>query len=265
MSRLALGGTLALALLAGFLPAVAGLPTAHADQPISATPVVGANVEEAKDAKGVVQLWVNGGPVTKAAAKTALLGDEAQLKDLIATGQFVALQQDFRTAAIQLTLIGRSNTRKAAEKALADANWKTLQSFLTDGWKQAWLQDDWQATSYAGSYGTPTVKMAARKALNAGDASVQTFVTKGRADAEFIDKQKEVGALLKGSPSVKNAANAALDVDTVQAFDDFLRYGQFVAAARDAETATVTQLADQARSASLQAVELNKNAQASAE
>ncbi len=265
MSRLALGMALALALLAGLLPAVTGVPTARAEPPASAVPVVGAKVEEAKDAKGVVQLWVNGGPVTKAAAKAALLGDEPQLKEFIASGQYTAMQQDSRTAAIQLTLVGRSNTRTAAEKALATGDWKSLQNFLSDGWKQAWLQDDWQATSYATTYGTPTVKRAAQKAYDAGDAAVQTFVVKGRADAEFIDKQKQVSALLKGSPSVKAAANAALDVDTVQAFDDFLRYGQFVAAARDAETATVTQLADQAKSASLQAVELNKSAQTAAE
>lgn len=266
--RIGLVLVLAVGLVAGFTPAFTTAAMAQQGPPSSPASSAGLGfytLTPATDAQSTLVLWQKGGEFTRSAARAALLGNDSQLDEFITSGQYTALTQDYRSATILLSLVGRSTTRAAAETALADGRWNTLQLFLTDGWKQAWLTDDYKDTAEAATKGTATVKKAAQKALDAGDASVQLFMAKGKSDADYIDKQKQVASLLAGSPSVEAGANAALDAFTPEALDDFLRYGQFVAAARDAESATVSQLATQAKSASDQAVVLNAQAQTAAD
>lgn len=257
--RIALGGILALALVAGMLPPWSS-PLQASAETASSAPDVAPVLLPATDKQGVMTLWQKGGTVTKATAREALLGDDAQLKEFIDAGQYESLKQDYRTTVIQISLLARSTTRAAAEDVLADGSWQELQKFVSEGWKASWLIDDRKDTYTAIREGTPAVKAAAQDAVASGDVAVQNFMISGKTFAENADKRKAVYRLINSSPSVKLAANEVLRVNTPEAIDDFLRYGQYVAAARDAETATVTQLANQAKSASDQAVEFNKKA-----
>lgn len=259
--RIGLGFLLALALVAGLIPGLSGIITPSAQAlPSAVTPVITA-VQPATDKAGVVELWKKGGPTTKLAAKAALLTDDAGLQDFISTGQYVALQQDYRTTAVQLSLVGRYATRTAAEAAINDGSWQALQKFVTTGWQAAWLQDDRAATFDATQDSSPMVKKGAETALASGDIAVQNFIATGKANIEKNDNIAAVYGLAETTPNVSAAATAALKSSNPEAIDDFLRYGQFVAAARDAETATVTQLANQAKSASSYAIASTKKAQ----
>ena len=259
--RAALGGLLAFALVAGVLPAWSSPLLASAES-ASAGPDVAPVVSPASDRQGVVTLWQKAGPVTQAAARAALLGDDAQLQEFIDAGQYESLKQDYRTTVIQVALIGRAATREAAESALSDGSLPALQRFASEGWRVSWLVDDKQDAYRVASDNNvlPSVRDAARDAVRAGDAAVQAFMLTGKAAAEASAKRQEAYRLLGSSPSVKAAANRAIRANNPEAIDDFLRYGQFVAAAQDAETATVGQLASQAKSASDQAVELSQKA-----
>ncbi len=254
--RLVLSG----AVVAGALPFVeAAVPAAVATE---SRPIVGGGTAlvPATDRLGVVELWRKGGASTKEAAKAALVGDDVQFREFIATGQYAAIGEDYRAAVIGLALVGRQTIQSEASTALADGSWQVLGEFLTSGWKQAWLNDDHRETYRDATRGGIEVRAAANRALDAGDAAVQEFVASGKAEAEFDDLQKALFKLVHSSPTVAAAANAALDTENREVYEEFFRYGQFVAAARDVETATVSQLADQAKAASHQAVELNRRA-----
>lgn len=259
--QVALGGLLALALVAGILPPWSSPLQASAETTSAVSDVV-PTLSPAADRAGVVTLWQKAGPITQESARAALLGDDGQLKEFIDVGQYESLKQDYRMTVIQIAMIGRVATREAAENALAEGSWQVLQKFVNEGWRNSWLVDDKQdAYQVASDNNVPSsVRDAANDAIRGGDAAVQTFMLSGKATAEASAKRQEAYRLLGSSPSVKTAANKAIRANSPEAIADFLRYGQFVAAAQDAETATVSQLANQAKSASDQAIELNQKA-----
>ncbi|ABY23924.1 hypothetical protein RSal33209_2192 [Renibacterium salmoninarum ATCC 33209] len=214
LCRIAVGALLAVALVAGVLPAWSSPQQALADNSVG----LGSNsaISPAADKQGVLKLWQQGGAVTKLSARAALLGDDVQLKEFIDSGQYDALKQDYRTTAIQISLVARANTRKAAEAALADGSWQVLQKFVVDGWKAAWLIDDRKDAFSAVEDGTPSVKTAAKNAIAAGDAAIQEFVATGKTAAETVDKRKEIYKLFYSSPTVKKVAGEVIQVNTLR-------------------------------------------------
>lgn len=215
------------------------------------------------DPAGVVTQFTDGGPAVQAAARQALLKGGQSIEDFISTGQHDAITEDYRLIALRLSLVGGRVVREKAEAALTGNDPDALRAFVTDGWKSAWALDDRAAAFVPADRGTPTVKRETNKALDSTDPNaVSNLMLIGQHKAKIIDDRAATYALAStGSPSVVAAAEAALDAtlpdgsDDTQAVADFLRYGQFVAGARDAESATIKQLTTQAIAANAVAQE----------
>lgn len=229
-------------------------PIAASADPVSTSVPEGFGVfTPATDAAGVVRLFKEGGPSVQAAARAALADGQAAIDEFIASGQGEAISQDYRIIALRLSLFGGREVRKQAEIALNSSNTGDIRDFVTSGWQDAWAIDDRAAAFVLAESGTPTVQREANRALDSEDPNaVAVFIRTGQHDARIIDDRAAAYRLAsEGSPSVVAAANEALDAtlpdgsDNNQAVADFLRYGQFVAAARDAESATITQLTSQ--------------------
>lgn len=220
------------------------------------------------DVAGVVTQFTDGGPAVQAAARQALLKGGQSVESFITTGQHEAIAQDYRLIALRLSLAGGRAVRQQAEAVLTANNPDQLRAFVTEGWKDAWEVDDRSAAYVLADTGTPTVQREANKALDSDDSSaVSQFLLIGQHDAKIIDDRAAAYVLAStGSPSVIAAAEAALDAtlpdgsEDTQAVADFLRYGQFVAGARDAEAATIAQLTNQVIAANMVAQEERRNA-----
>lgn len=230
-------------------------PIAASADPVSSGVPEGFGIyEPATDAAGVVRLFTEGGPSVQAAARDALAQGEAAVDEFIANGQDVAIDQDYRIVALRLSMFGGREVRAQAETALESTDPAVIRAFVSGGWQDAWIVDERSEAYILAGTGTPTVSREAEKALDSDDPNaVSDFIRTGQFDARHIDDRSAAYILAStGSPSVALAAEEALDAmlpdgsDDAQAVTDFLRYGQFVAAARDAETASITQLAQQA-------------------
>ncbi|WP_026540939.1 putative toxin [Paenarthrobacter nicotinovorans] len=243
---------LAVALVAGLLSTAV---TARADDlPL----VVPAPVARATDDAGVLRLWKTGGPTVREAAEAALLGGPDAMKKFrdVASGetyapQDVALRQDLRLTVVRLSMIGGEHVRAGASKALSEGD-AAMNTFVTQGWRAAWVGDNRTQVTFLLDSGTPHVRSSASKMLDHGtEQNIQDFLLTGKVKAQELDNRIATYRLIdSGSKSVKLAAQAALDTGSPQLIEDFLRYGQFVAAARDIETASIQQLVDQAKAAS---------------
>ncbi|MFG6443976.1 putative toxin [Microbacterium sp. P07] len=216
------------------------------------TPGVSAALQPATDTEGAIRLWRTGGPAVKDAARTALLGGPAGVSQFISTTQHTALTQDYRVTAIAITMAGGPAVRSAAETALSSTSSAALAQFISSGWRTAWAQDDRARVTELAANGPTLVKAAAQAALRVGtDEAISTFVLTGE-DAARVREDRQAAYRLSstGSPTVQTKASEALNSGDARIISDFLRYGQYVAAARDAEVASVSQLADQAKAAS---------------
>lgn len=227
---------------------------AAADQAPASVPDGFGVFEPAADPAGVVRLFTEGGPSVQAAARDALAQGPSTVDEFIATGQTIAIDQDYRIVALRLSMFGGREVREQAETALESTDPAVIRDFVSGGWQDAWIVDERSAAYVLADSGTPTVRREAEKALDSDDPNaVSEFIRTGQNDARIIDDRAAAYVLAStGSPSVAAAAEEALDAmlpdgsDDSQAVADFLRYGQFVAAARDAETASITQLTEQA-------------------
>ncbi|WP_096714071.1 putative toxin [Microbacterium sp. SZ1] len=232
-----------------FQPVVATADTAPASVPEGF-----GLYEPATDPAGVVRLFTDGGPSVQAAARDALAKGEAAVDEFIANGQALAIDQDYRIVALRLSMFGGREVREQAEAALDSTDPAVIRAFVSGGWQDAWIVDERSEAYILAGSGTPTVSREAEKALDSDDPNaVSEFIRSGQYDARIIDDRSAAYVLASsGSPSVAAAAEEALGAmlpdgsDDAQAVADFLRYGQFVAAARDAETASITQLTQQA-------------------
>lgn len=78
--------------------------------------------------------------------------------------------------------------------------------------------------------------------MNTADA-LSDFVISGEETARAHDRRREVYELTRSSsPSVASGAREAIQVGTETAISSYLRYGQFVAAAQDAEKMSIEEL-----------------------
>ncbi|WBB52259.1 ALF repeat-containing protein [Verrucosispora sp. WMMD573] len=231
-------GLMVLALLVGLLP---GKP-ARADDP----PPLPA------DRAPVVQAWLNGGVKVRAAAESALLGPDDQVRAFLNEGWAQAQRLDERDAVVAVIAEAGPAVRAAAQQALdafdaGDVN--ALSAFLNAGWQQAASTDTRVQVNQLMAAGGDQVKAAAQQALDSSDPAVwREFLDAGWQSRWLIDQRVRVNqAMATGGPQVKAAGQRALDAGTPEALESFLDHGWAVAAARDQEAETLTALYAQAQ------------------
>ncbi|WP_147339592.1 polymorphic toxin-type HINT domain-containing protein [Actinomadura spongiicola] len=196
------------------------------------------------DRAQAVELLKTGGPETAARAEVALLGTDADVRAFVSEGRNAAEEVDLRAAVEQVLAAGGSTVRGAAQTAL-DGGPTAMRTFLDQGWKQPWEEDlrveiNQVLAAATGRY----VRAAANKALDGTADDQLKFLETGYQEAQDADDRIRVSQLsASGGPHVREAASAAMD-GSIDDVHDFLGLGYEVAAARDAETDAVSQLAD---------------------
>ncbi|MFJ5026427.1 polymorphic toxin-type HINT domain-containing protein [Streptomyces goshikiensis] len=235
------GGLLSLALVCGLMSA----PPATAVDP--AATGLGATQRGM-----VVGFWKSGGPAVRAAAERALTGSDAGVVQFLQTERAAAEYQDDKEAALQVVAQGGRGLREAAERAISGTP-QELDAFLKEGWKAPLEQDQVVAATRIANTGGRGVKTAGDAALNGSIKQVKDFLGRVQFEQRDADDLVQVTRIESaGGPSTKRAASMAMN-GTIEDVRDFLRFGQQVARAQDQEAATVSQLADQAKSAGQQA------------
>ncbi|WP_331746041.1 polymorphic toxin-type HINT domain-containing protein [Streptomyces virginiae] len=200
----------------------------------------------------VVGFWKDGGPAVRAAAEEALTGSDASVRQFLETGRASAEYQDDKEAALQIIAQGGRGLREAAEHALSGTP-QELDAFLKEGWKEPLEQDQVVAAAQIANAGGRGVKAAGDAALNGSIEQVKDFLERVQFEQRDADDLVRVTQIENtGGPSTKRAASVAMN-GTIADVRDFLLFGQHVARAQDLETATVSQLADRAKSAGQQA------------
>ncbi len=206
-------------------------------------------VERAADAAGVVELWKTAGPATRTAAAAALVGGADALQVFLDDGQDITLAADRKQLVRELTTRGSAHVRSLASTILAANDPAKIDAFLATGWAETWKGDLRTAATFFLDYGNVHVERAASESLDKGDAAVEKFVLEGWLAKVFMtDRQAAFAVSASPNPAVSAAAKAALKTDDGGVVADFLRYGQFVTADRDAESTAVSALLQQVKS-----------------
>ncbi|MFD8598159.1 polymorphic toxin-type HINT domain-containing protein [Kitasatospora sp. NPDC059646] len=207
-----------------------------------------------------VAVWKNGGPAVKRAAEIALAGNDSDVHTFVTSGRQTAADADPRTRVEELVAVAGPEVRKAATKALAGTA-ADLQAFLDTGYKTPFADDQQILATQIMAAGGPEVRKAANKAFNGTLEDVNAFLATGQYTARDDDDQiKATQLMATGGPVVRAAANTAMN-GGIEDVREFLRYGYQTAAAHDAETLTISQLADLTSNAAGQAGEQAKTAQ----
>ncbi|MFE7503801.1 ALF repeat-containing protein [Promicromonospora sp. NPDC057488] len=196
-----------------------------------------------------------GAPQVRAAAEQALLGTEAEVCAFV-HGQWSTRELvDREILATQLFASGGPAMQQTLTPLLDAEDPEALGSFLTEGWREPWQSDQEIRINQLAAMGGPQVKQAAQVALDAGTPEAQEqFLQSGWVTAQEVDVELRVNqAHAAGGPRVKEAAAAALDDGRQEALIRFLDVEWGVAAARDHEQATVTDLLHAAEHAGSQA------------
>ncbi|WP_441247103.1 polymorphic toxin type 27 domain-containing protein [Kitasatospora sp. McL0602] len=225
-----------------------------ADQaPAPATPV---SVLPDTPRAQVIGRWKSGGPAVKAAAESALVGGDTEVRHFLDVDQAAGQVLDDRQLALQVISVGGRAVREAAKTALADSlagNPANLRTFLDSGWKPLQEQDERVQVVQLVTAGGRGLKEAGRKALDGTEDDVRAFLDRGRYAAQESDDRVALVQLVSaGGPTVKSAGKAALDGST-EDISEFLKVGQYVARSRDQEHATVADLAEQVTEAGAEA------------
>ena len=184
---------------------------------------------------------------SRQAAVDALGGSAKQWDDYVTTNRDAAQQQDLRQILSTLASVGGPSVQSRANELLASGTTEEMGLFIETGWQQAQARDDretaWKAAEAPeGS----ALKWAADAALqdNSPEA-LSEFAATGEATARAHDRRREVYDLTNSPlPTVASNAAEAIRVGTDTAIENFLRYGQFVAATQDAEQMDISQLVE---------------------
>ncbi|MGW2402469.1 polymorphic toxin-type HINT domain-containing protein [Kitasatospora sp. NPDC001664] len=192
-----------------------------------------------------VALWREGGPALRAAAETALVGSDTDVRQFLDAGRTVAEAVDDRQLAMDIATRGGRKLREAAQAALGGTP-QQLRDFLASGWRAPLETDQRIEAARAIGAGGRHVQEAGRAALDGSIDDVRTFLTdKYQPLKDLDDRIAAARAIGEGGPATQAAGRAALDgsIDNVR---DFVKVGRFVARAQDLEYADVTKLAGQA-------------------
>ncbi|MFF1870139.1 polymorphic toxin-type HINT domain-containing protein [Kitasatospora herbaricolor] len=213
-----------------------------------------------EDRVTAVQAWKDGGPAVRRAAEIALAGSDGDVHAFVASGRQAAADADLRAKVEELVAASGPQVRKAATAALAGTI-ADLRAFLDTGYKVPFADDQQILATQVMAAGGAEVRKAANKAFNGTFQDVNEFLATGQYAARADDDQiKATQLMATGGPEVRAAANTAMN-GGVEDVREFLRYGYQTAAAHDAETLTISQLADLTNNAAAQAGEQAKTAQ----
>ncbi|MFF1909933.1 polymorphic toxin-type HINT domain-containing protein [Kitasatospora sp. NPDC058218] len=191
-----------------------------------------------KGRQAAFRLLDSAGPWTKAAAQTALEGDDSDVQAFLTTDLAVGRERDDRTSVMVIAKSpGKLEQRLAAETASIGTP-DEVRAFLTTGQYPGKDDDDRVLLSQIMAAGGPGVKEAAGKALDGTMDDVRAFLATGQYKAREDDNRVLVSqALASGGPEVKAAAQAVLSGPTDRLVP-FLQIGLPTARQRDAMTAT---------------------------
>ncbi|MFF3114751.1 polymorphic toxin-type HINT domain-containing protein, partial [Kitasatospora sp. NPDC057904] len=212
---------------------------ADTDQLIKDATASGVDAKTAvlKGRQAALRLLDAGGPWTKAAAQTALEGDDSAVQAFLSSTLSVARDRDDRTSVMAIAQApGKLEKRLAAETASVGTP-DQVKAFLATGQYPGKDDDDRVALSQIMANGGPGVKAAAGKALDGTIDDVRAFLTTGQFKARDDDNRVLVTqALASGGPEVKAAAQAVLS-GPADGLVPFLQTGILKAQQRDAVTA----------------------------
>jgi hypothetical protein len=219
------------------------------------------------DRRTVVMAWQNGGSQVRAAAEQALLGTDADVCAFLDTGWAQRAKVDDRLSVNQMLATGGPAMRTAAQQALDSTDPAVLGSFVESGWTQPWQADQRVRINQMIASGGVQVKAAAQRALDANTPqALEDFLGSGWRQPELNDQRLRINQILAtGGPEVQVAAQRALDANTLDAFARFINVDWGVAAARDQETQTLTDLLKAAQVAGARAEAETTAAKAEAE
>ncbi|MFD7743514.1 polymorphic toxin-type HINT domain-containing protein [Streptomyces sp. MJM8645] len=191
-----------------------------------------------KGRQAALRLMASAGPWTKAAAQSALEGDDDTVQVFLTTDLTTARSYDDRTSALAIAQgPGKLELRLAAETASVGTP-EQVRAFLTTGQYPGKDDDDRVQLSQIMAAGGPGVKEAAGKALDGTIDDVRVFLTTGQYKARQDDNRVLVTqAMATGGPEVQAAAQAVMSGPTDR-LEPFLQSGLFKARERDALTAT---------------------------
>lgn len=172
--------------------------------------------------------------VAAAAKRTAETNQLIALAQNPATDPAVAVPAA-RKVALALADSQGPWTQQAALDALTGDDPQVL-AFVRTGLAQANAQDDRIAVTNIAVTDNTALRTAAETALNGSDATVKSFLQNqnyaGRYSQDRLKiNQIKSAATTAGDTVLANAAQTALDADTLPAFRDFLGTGQYNAAA----------------------------------
>ncbi|MFD8082878.1 polymorphic toxin-type HINT domain-containing protein, partial [Kitasatospora sp. NPDC059722] len=212
---------------------------ADTDQLIKDATASGVDAKTAvlKGRQAALRLLDAGGPWTKAAAQTALEGDDSAVQAFLSSTLSVARDRDDRTSVMAIAQApGKLEKRLAAETASVGTA-DQVRAFLATGQYPGKDDDDRVALSQIMANGGPGVKAEAGKALDGTIDDVRAFLTVGQFKARDDDNRVLVTqALASGGPEVKAAAQAVLS-GPADRLVPFLQTGILKAQQRDAVTA----------------------------
>ncbi|MFE2408864.1 polymorphic toxin-type HINT domain-containing protein [Kitasatospora sp. NPDC059408] len=212
---------------------------AGTDQLIKDAQAPGTDAKTAllKGRQAALRLLDSAGPWTKAAAQSALEGDDYAVQAFLATDLTVARDRDDRTSVMAIAKTpGKLEKRLAAEAASVGTP-DQVRAFLATGQYPGKDDDDRVQLSQIMAAGGPGVKAAAGKALDGTIDDVRAFLATGQFKARDDDNRVLVTqALAGGGQEVKAAAQAVLS-GPADRLVPFLQTGLPKAQQRDAMTA----------------------------
>ncbi|MFY1668878.1 polymorphic toxin-type HINT domain-containing protein [Plantactinospora sp. WMMB334] len=219
------------------------------------------------DRDAVVMAWRTGGSQVRVAAEQALLGGDADICAFLDSGWSQRGRVDDRLGVNQMMAVGGPAVRGAAQRALDATDPAALGAFLESGWQQPWWTDQRVRVDQMMASGGAQLRAAAQRALDATDpAALGTFLDSGWRQPHLTDQRLRVNQILStGGPQVRIGAQRALDAGTVEALTRFIDVDWAVAAARDQETQTLTDLVRAAEVAGARAEAETRAARAEAD
>ncbi|MEU6974084.1 polymorphic toxin-type HINT domain-containing protein [Kitasatospora aureofaciens] len=190
-----------------------------------------------KGRQAAFRLMDTAGPWTKAAAQSALEGDDSTVQSFLSSGLTTARDYDDRTSVMAIARSADKLEKRLAAETASIGTADQVRAFLATGQYPGKDDDDRVQLARIMDTGGPGVKAAASKALDGTIDDVRAFLATGQYRARNDDNRVLVAqALDTGGPEVKAAAQAVLS-GPADRLMPFLQSGLPKARQRDAMTA----------------------------